>query len=48
MRGEKRQQPSITKYLEYRDHVGNMAKILGWPPQEVDLAMLEFDRRMHG
>jgi hypothetical protein len=35
----------VDSYLRYLDEVKRLSNVLGWTPQEVDLALWEFDRR---
>jgi hypothetical protein len=48
MFGENRTNFGIKEYLRYRAEVARLAVDLGWPAQEVDLAMWEYDRRRAG
>jgi thermostable 8-oxoguanine DNA glycosylase len=43
--GEERKSFSISHYVKYRTEVARIAADLGWPVQEADLAIWEFDRR---
>ena len=43
--GEERTAFSIGDYLRYRSKVARVAGDLGWPVQEADLAIWEYDRR---
>lgn len=43
--GEDRRAFSITDYLRYRTELARIAADLGWPVQEADLAIWEYDRR---
>jgi len=43
--GNARQDFTIPDYLRYRAEVARVAADLGWPVQEADLAIWEFDRR---
>jgi hypothetical protein len=43
--GEERESFSIADYLRYRAEVARLAADLGWPVQEADLAIWEYDRR---
>ncbi len=43
--GEERRAFSIKDYLRYRTEVARIAADLGWPIQEADLAIWEYDRR---
>jgi len=45
--GEERQSFSIADYLRYRAEVARLAADLGWPVQEADLAIWEYDRRRY-
>jgi hypothetical protein len=42
---EERTAFSIRDYLRYRGEVARVAVNLGWPVQETDLAIWEYDRR---
>lgn len=41
---EERDSYTINQYLEYLKKVTELAKILGWDPQEVDLAIWAYDK----
>ncbi|SRR6266516_1569259 len=45
--GEMRRSFSTRDYNKYLTAVRNLAEILGWTPQETDLAIWEYDRRNH-
>jgi len=45
--GEERQSFSIADYLRYGAEVARLAADLGWPVQEADLAIWEYDRRRY-
>ncbi len=44
--GERRAAFSVGDYSRYRAEVARLAVKLGWPVQEVDLALWEYDRRL--
>lgn len=46
--GENRNAFSVGDYLRYRNEVARVAAELGWPVQEADLAIWEYDRRRSG
>ena len=43
--GEERRSFTVQQYLRYRREVSRLAAELGWPVQETDLAVWEYDRR---
>jgi len=45
--GELRRTFSIRDYNRYLSEVRHLAEILGWTPQDTDLAIWEYDRRNH-
>jgi len=42
--GEDKEQFSVSDYKRYLPRIQNLAQELGWPVQEVDLAIWEYDR----
>ena len=45
--GEMRRTFSTRDYNKYLSEVRHLADVLGWTPQETDLAIWEYDRRKH-
>ena len=45
--GEMRRSFSTRDYNKYLSEVRRLAEVLGWTPQETDLAIWEYDRRTH-